>query len=138
MVCKGQEGKYGGKNGNLIISVEFNSDDEIIYTEKVKVLNTSKLFNLLGGKVDDIYHYGFKSPNSLIKKDNVYYLLKGNNEEKTKLKNYFLFKVFSVLFWFMIPILMLVIPYTQTMFVVLISALVVYLVLINLIMEVEA
>ena len=135
---KGQEGKYGGKNGNLIISVEFNSDDEIIYTEKVKVLNTSKLFNLLGGKVDDIYHYGFKSPNSLIKKDNVYYLLKGNNEEKTKLKNYFLFKVFSVLFWFMIPILMLVIPYTQTMFVVLISALVVYFVLINLIMEVEA
>lgn len=135
---KGKDGKYGGRNGNLIVSVEFNGEDELVYTENVKVLNTSKLFNMLGGKVDDIYHYGFKGSNSLIKKDDGYYLLKGNNEEKTKLKNYFLFKVFSVLFWFMIPLLMLVIPYTQTMFIVLISVLVVYLVLINLIMEVEA
>ena len=79
---KGQAGKYGGKNGNLTILVEFNNDDEIIYTENVKVLNTSKLFNLLGGKVENIYHYGFKSPNSLIKKETGYYLLKGNNEEK--------------------------------------------------------
>ena len=135
---KGQEGKYGGSNGNLIISVEFNNDSEVIYTEKVKVLNTSKLFNLLGGKVEDLYHYGFKSQSALIKKDDMYYLLKGDNEEKTKLKNYFLFKVLSVLFWFVIPCLMIVVPYTQTMFIILISVLIVYLVLINLIMEVEA
>ena len=135
---KGEEGKYGGKNGDLIINVEFNNDNDIFYTDKVKIVETSKLFNLLGGKKEGLYHYGFKGVNSLIRREDVYYLLKGQNKEKCKLKNYFLFKALSFILWSIIPLLMIIIPYSKGMFVSLIVILIGYLILVNILMEVEA
>lgn len=134
---KGNPGKYGGKNGNLTINVEFNKDDEIVYTDNVKVLETSRVFNILGGNAGAFYHWGFKGANSLIRKKNVYYLIRGSSEEKRKLKEYFLFKVLSLFCWAILPLIIIFAPYNQTMFIVLISVLVAYLVIINFVMEKE-
>ena len=109
----------------------------MLYLDNVKVIETSKLFNLLGGRTTGIYHYGLKKSNSLVKKNDIYYLLKGNANEKMKLKNYFLFKIGSLLLWCLIPLLILFIPYNKTMFIILISVFLAYLILINILMEVE-
>ena len=92
---------------------------------------------MLGGKFEGIYHYGLKKANSLIKKKDVYYLLKGNSEEKSKLKNYFWFKVISIFIWLFIPFLMIILSYNVTMFIVVGSVILGYSILINLLMEVE-
>lgn len=134
---KGNKGKYSGLDGDLVINVEFNNDDELLYTEKIKVLETSKIFNLLGGVVDGVRHYGFKRVNALIKRGDFYYLLRGNKKEKSKLKNYFIFKLLSLALWLLIPLLVILIPYSQTMFIWLVSVFVFYFILINVLMEVE-
>jgi DnaJ-class molecular chaperone len=133
----GYNGKYGGDNGNLVINVEFNNKDDLIYTDNIKIFKTSKMFNLLGGSIGDFYHYGFKAPNSLIQKNNTYYLLEGKSDKKDKLKNYFLFKFLSIVTWIMIPLLMILMPYTETMFSVLAFVLFGHLLLINMLMELE-
>ncbi len=133
---KGEIGKYRGKNGNLIINVEFYKGD-LLYIDNVSVLATSRTFNLLGGFYQGFYHLGFKGRNALLKKDSKYYLLRGNDIKKEKLKHYFLFKCFSVVLWVLIPLLMLLIPYNQSSFIILGIVLVVYGILINLLMEVE-
>ena len=129
--------KYGGNKGDLVIKVEFNDQKDLFYSSNVKVLETSKMFNLLGGKIGDVYHYGFRGGNSLVKKNDSYYFLKGNINEKRKLKDYFLFKVFSLSLWVLIPFLSFVIPYSQTLFLVEIISLSMYLILINILMEME-
>ena len=133
----GEKGMYGGMNGNLNIHVEFNNDNEILYLDNVKVLDTSKMFNLLGGRFEGIYHYGFKGKNCLVKKEGFYYLLKGNNREKQKLKRYFLFKTLVLLIWFLIPLIALFVPYSKVMFISLISCLIVYFFLSNFFMGME-
>lgn len=134
---KGEEGKYGGNNGNLIINVIFNNDDELQYVSNVKVIHTNKIFNILGGRIEGVNHFGFKKENALIKKDDVYYLLTGDSTNKLKLKNYFIFKVLSIILWCLLPILLIVIPYSQTMFIVFISVMLVYLIISNVLMELE-
>ena len=95
------------------------------------------MFNVLGGKVEGIQHFGFKKDNALIKKDEVYYLLTGNSNSKLKLKNYFIFKILCVTLWLLLPLLFIVIPYSQTMFVIFISVMFAYLIVSNILMEVE-
>jgi len=135
---KGNVGKYGGSNGDLVINIIFNDEKDLIYTDKVKVFETSKAFNLLGGPLlDNEYHFGFKGSNSLIKRKDFYYLLKGNNGVKNKLKNYFLFKVLCVCLWVLIPFFVVIFPYDKNMFISLIITLIIYSVLVNILMEVE-
>ena len=134
---KGQIGKYGGDNGDLIINTEFNNGDSLLYTDQVKVVETSKFFNLLGGREDGVFHYGLRKQNVLIKKDDFYYLLRGNSEKKRKLKDYFLFKIVSLILWFLIPSLMIIMPYNRIMFAALIATLIGYMIAINAVMEVE-
>lgn len=133
---KGFVGKYGGKDGDLIIKVYFNNGN-LIYTDNLKVLDTSKLFNILGGSVDGFNHKGFKGINALIKRNDTYYLLSGLNNEKSKLKEYFMFKIIGILLWSLIPLLIVVLPYNQMTFIILICVLVLYLVLLNILMEAE-
>lgn len=133
----GEKGKYNGSNGNLIIKTIFLDKDILIYSENVEVLNTSGVFNFLGGTFNNFKHYGFKRKNALIKKDDKYYYLNGEDKTKSKLKNYFLFKIVSILLWLMIPIILLFMRYSETMFITLISVLLGYCVVINLLMEVE-
>lgn len=134
---EGKPGKYGGSNGNLIINVTFSNSDELLYTDNVKVLQTSKMFNMLGGKVENIYHYGFKGVNSLIKRKNYYYLLNGESKKKNKLKDYFVFRIVSLLLWFLVPILIVFMPYKEITFITVICILFCYFILINILMEVE-
>ena len=133
---KGEMGQYPGKNGHLIINVEFYKDD-LLYVNDVKVLDTSKVFNLLGGFYQGFYHLGCKGRNALLKRNKSYYLLRGNNSKKLKLKNYFLFKCFSVVLWTLLPLLMFLIPYNEFTFIVMGIVLVAYNILINFLMEVE-
>lgn len=133
---KGEDGRYQGKSGNLIINVEFYKG-ELLYVSDVDVLDTSKVFNLLGGFYKGFYHFGFKGRNALLRKDNKYYLLKGNKNKKEKLKHYFLFKCFSVFLWGMIPLLLFLIPYSKSSFIIVSLILLIYSILINLLMEVE-
>ncbi len=132
----GEVGKYGGKNGNLVVEVRYWKKD-LQYVKDVKEIETSRVFNLLGGKVGSVYHFGFKGSNYLLKRDDGYYLLSGNSKFKRKLKDYFLFRVIGVLLWVLIPCLMLFIPYSFAFYISLISSLVVYFVIVNLLMEVE-
>lgn len=133
----GNKGLYGGVSGNLIINVIFNNDSDLLYTDKVKVVNSSRVFNLLGGRLDNIYHYGFKRENALVKKGDVYYYLSGDSKVRSKLKNYFLFKIICAFLWVLIPCLLLVIPYGNSAFISCIISLFVYIVLVNFLMEVE-
>ena len=50
---------------------------------------------------------------------------------------YFLFKIISLVFLFIVPLIALLVPYGQMMFVVLFVVLGVYLILINALMEVK-
>lgn len=133
----GNKGRYNGENGDLYIKCVFNNKKDIDYISDVEVIETSKLFNLLGGKVNGIRHFGFKGEECLINYQNKKYLLSGNNCVKNKLKNYFLFKVISLLIWFLLPLVILFIPYNKMMFIIMIIVLGVYLVLDNLLMEVK-
>lgn len=132
----GEACKYGGVNGNLIIKCKFLDKDVFVYSDKVSVLETSKAFNLLGGNIG-VKHFGFKGNNALIKKKDNYYLLSGNSGIKYKLKDYFLFKVLSLLILFMTPCLMLFIPYSANMFFIVTSILLAEIILINALMEVK-
>ena len=133
----GESGSYGGVNGDLIIKCFFNNQKDLSYISEVKELSTSKMFNLLGGKIEDVRHYGFKGSNCLIKNDDKYYLLSGDNNDKLKLKDYFVFKVLCLFLWVIIPVLALIIPYSVMMFVILFIVMGAYLLLINALMEVK-
>ena len=133
----GETGKYGGNNGSLIINCIFNNSKSIEYVSDVIKLETNRLFNLLGGKYKDFKHYGFKRENSLVEYKDKYYFLTGKNNLKCKLKEYYLFKIVSLVIFAMLPLLVFVIPYGETMFWTLIGSLVGYFILINLLMEVN-
>lgn len=132
----GEKGLYGGKDGKLYIEVILSDVKDIIYSNDVSVVKTSKLFNLLGGN-SLVYNYGFKGRNSVIYKHDKYYVLTGSDEYKCKLKDYFLIKVLMCLLWILIPLLIFIMPYNKAMFITLISSLIIYLILINLVMEVR-
>lgn len=133
----GEKGKYGGKDGDLIIKCKFTKKNELEYIKDLEIIETSKLFNMLGGKFNNISHFGLKRDNYLLNKNGRYYLLSGNSSVKRRLKDYYLFRLICLLFWFIIPCLIFFIPYSQTMFIVLLAILSVYLVLVNLLMEVR-
>lgn len=133
----GEEGKYGGKNGDLMIKCIFTNKRDIEYVSGVNKIETSKFFNVLGGKLDNVVHYGFKGVNCLIKRDGQYYLLSGKSKSKIKLKNYLLFKLVSLIVWFVIPVICFLMPYSQMMYITLVSCLISYFVLINALMEVK-
>ncbi len=134
---KGYEGNYGGKSGNLLIKCIFTNDKEIKYISDVEIVETSKIFNVLGGKVNGIRHYGFKKSNYLLASKDKYYLLSGKKEVKMPLKDYFMFKIISLVLLCLIPFLIFIIPYSVTMYVVLVSVLISYLILVNILMEVK-
>lgn len=134
---KGEKGIYGGNDGDLIIKCFFDNSKDIKYIRDVEEINTSKIFNMLGGKFNGISHYGFKGNNCLIKSNDKYYLLNGQSCEKIKLKDLFLFKIISLLLLFIVPGFAFIISYSEAMYVVLISILISYLLLINLLMEVK-
>lgn len=133
----GEEGKYGGNNGDLIIKAKFLNKEVFVYGDNIESVSTSSSFNKLGGKVNGIYHYGFKGNNALICKKGKYYLLSGDDNRKMKLKDYFIYKVISLLILLITPCLMLFIPYSQMMYLVLIVSLLVEVIAVNLIMEVR-
>ena len=134
---KGNKGLYGGKDGDLVIETIFSKRKETVYMDDIKDVLTSKMFNLLGGKIGDIYHYGFKGKNALIKRVDVYYLLKGNSSKKNKLKNYFVFKLISIVGWLLTPCLYFFLPYSKDFYLILLITFVAYFGVINLLMEVE-
>lgn len=134
----GEKGKYNGENGDLVIKCIFNNGKDIDYRSDVEVIETSKMFNLLGGRINNISHFGFRGKENLINYKDKAYLLTGNSNVKVKLKNYFLFKVVSLVIWVLLPLLMFVIPYNETMFVIMFIVFGIYLVLVNLLMEVKA
>lgn len=133
----GYEGKYGGKKGCLVIHCIFNNSKEVTYVENVKVVETSRIFNMLGGNVADVKHFGFKGKNYLLKNKKGYYLLSGQVIKKDKLKNYLLFKFISLFLWLILPCLIFFMPYKKEMFITLFIVLGVYFVLINMLMEVK-
>lgn len=132
----GEKGKYGGSNGNLIIEMILSDVKDIIYTRDIEIINTSRLFNMLGGN-SVIYNYGFRSKNSVICRDNKYYLFTGTANKKIKLKEYFIVKLIMSLLWLLIPLLIVLLPYNETMYVTLISVLASYILISNFIMEVR-
>lgn len=132
----GEKGKYGGSNGNLIIEMILSDVKDIIYTRDIEIINTSRLFNLLGGN-SVIYNYGFRSKNSVICRDNKYYLFTGTLDKKAKLKEYFIIKLIMILLWLLIPLLIVLLPYNETMYITLVSVLVSYIIISNFIMEVR-
>jgi hypothetical protein len=134
----GYDGMYGGKKGNLVINVEFVSSNELLYVSNLKVVETSKLFNMLGGRKDDLFHFGFKKEDAVIEKDNLYYLLTGHKSEKRVLKDYFLFKLFSLIIWCLIPLVLILVPYSKLMYLLFIGVCTVYFAMINILMGREA
>jgi len=133
----GEKGSYGGRNGDLVIKCKFTNKNNVEYVSEVEEIETSKIFNMLGGKINNLRHYGFKGSNYLFKFNDKYYLLNGNSVKKNKLKDYFLFRLISLFMWFIIPCIVFFTPYNEEMFFVLIGVLVGYLVLINVLMEVK-
>jgi len=133
----GENGKYGGNSGDLIINCIFNDKKKIFYSDNIVELSTSKIFNLLGGKIGDVKHYGFKGVNSLVNCNDKYYLLKGDSLEKRKLKDYYLFKIVGLVLWVLLPLIAFLIPYSETMFFALFGILIGYFIAINALMEVK-
>lgn len=134
----GNEGRYNGENGDLVIKVIFGNRKDIEYRNDVKLVHTSKVFNMLGGTKDGIRHFGFKGEEKLIHFKDKLYLLSGNSSVKSKLKNYFLFKIISILIWLLLPLLSLIVPYNERMFIIMFIVFGVYFILINFLMEVKA
>lgn len=132
----GEKGKYNGSDGFLNVKVILSDVKDIVYTRDVEIIESSKLFNLFGGN-NVVYNYGFKGRNSVVYKDNKYYLFTGDSNKKLKLKDYFLVKCMMALLWLLIPLIMVFIPYSAGMFIVLISVLAGYFILCNFLMEVR-
>ena len=132
----GEKGRYGGNNGNLIIEIVLSDVKDIVYTRDIEIVETSKLFNLLGGN-NTIYNYGFKGRNSVVCKEDKYYLLTGTSNKKMKLKDYVIVKLLMIILWLLIPLLAVVLPYNEEMYITLVSVLAFYIILINLVMEVR-
>ena len=133
----GNIGKYDGNNGDLIIKNVFSSKKDFEYVSDVKEIETSKMFNMLGGKINGVRHYGFKGNNCRICFNNECYLLTGKGKNKLKLKEYFLFKIISLFLWLVIPVSVMFMDYSESMFITLISIFVFYLVIVNALMEVK-
>ena len=54
-----------------------------------------------------------------------------------KLKDYFIVKLLMIILWLLIPLLAVVLPYNEKMYITIVSVLAFYIILINLVMEVR-
>jgi len=134
---KGDKGLNGGKNGDLVLTPlltykRINSSKYINFEERL--VDTSLMFNLFGGKNKDLFNIGLKLKNAVVvdKKNSILYILSGNKKEKRTLSSYFLINLIIILIWILIPALLLVIPFNKQNLIIVTGLLLVYAIISNI------
>jgi len=114
----GLEGINNGDNGDLVLTpiitnTKLRNIDINEYS--IQRRDTSLFTNLFGGRFEDGYNIGFKGKNSIVvdKKGKNIYILSGSKREKRRVSNYLLLSIFIYSLWFIMPLLIFVLPYTK-------------------------
>lgn len=139
---KGQKASLGGINGDLFLKpiVSKAKIDMSKYNDYSFILTpSSKLFNLLGGKQEGLTNYGFKSNNSLLFNhlEKKIYILTGDEKSKRKLSLYLLPKLIFFFIWAIILSLLLFLPFNKQSLITVITLLVGYAIILNVIINIE-
>lgn len=134
---KGDKGLNGGKNGDLVLTPlltykRVNSFKYLNFEERL--VDTSLMFNLFGGKNKDFFNIGLKLKNAVVvdKKNSILYILSGNKKEKRALSSYFLINLIIMLIWILIPALLLVMSFNKQNLIIVTSLLLVYAIISNM------
>lgn len=136
----GEEGFNGGENGDLLIKVVLTS--KRINNQKIKdkekiFLDTSLMFNLLGGQSDNLFNFGFKGKNAIINRKNKVYILSGQKQEKKNVYNYFLINLVMLVIWISLFLLLFLLPFNKQNILLITLLILVYGIISNVILKLK-
>ena len=112
----GMDGINGGDKGDLILTpIVTNHIVNLENIEEYSIcrIDTSSRFNLFGGRIDGKFFGGLKGKNAAVVKDKTIYILSGKSKVKQPMYKYFWFSVLVYLLWVIMPLLLVLLPYTE-------------------------
>jgi len=138
----GDEGVNGGPRGDLILTpIVTSSKVNVENVEEYRIVRkkTSAMFNLFGGKLENLYSFGFKSKNATLidRKNKVIYVLSGDDKVKRRVSSYFVLSLFIYLIWLVMPLLIVILPYTKTDLIVSCVCTIIYSILANIMLNLK-
>ena len=138
----GKEGINGGESGDLILTPIITSshvDVDNVESYRIERKDTSALFNMFGGRFGDLFSFGFKGKNStLIDEENkIIYVLSGNSKIKRRVSSYFLLSVFVYAIWILMPLMLVILPYTKVDLIISCVCTIVYSVIANIVLNLK-
>lgn len=114
----GKDGLNGGEKGDLILTpiiannvVNVDNIDEY----QIEKIDTNVFTNIFGGRVYKRLFLGFKGKNATFidSKNKKIFILSGNSKEKKLVSSYFWLTVVVYLLWVIMPLLLVILPYTK-------------------------
>lgn len=136
----GKDGVNGGEKGDLILTPIITGHtlniDNVEEYNIVKLDTTSK-FNVLGGKVDGNFFIGLKGKNAAYVKDKTIYILSGKSKDKIPMYRYFWASILIYALWVFMPLLLVILPYTEQDLIVACVFTIVYSIVANIVLNLK-
>lgn len=136
----GEEGINGGEKGDLLLTpIVTNNIVNLPGLEEydIKKVETSYSFNLLGGKLDGHFFVGLKGKNAAVVKDKTIFILSGKSKDKRPVYKYFWSCVLIYLLWVLMPLLLVLLPYTEADLIVACVFTIVYSIVANIVLNLK-
>lgn len=138
----GKDGINGGVRGDLVITPIVTSRAvDVGDVEEYQIIkkDTSIMFNMFGGRLDNLFSFGFKGKNSTLidKKNKIIYILSGKDKTKKRVSSYFVLSLFIYIIWLLMPLMLVLLPYTKSDLIVSCVCTVIYSVVANVLLNLK-